>query len=127
MKMSSKIAGYLEIVGLIVIVISSLAWVLHLEWVPIVYTLGTIVFAIGRMAVQRTIPSCNLTVNRLKRQRTFAVFVILFSAMLMSMEPGWYLGYNFYLTKSAWLVPFIVFVIIEVYTAFRLPSALKKC
>ena len=132
--MSSKIAGYLEIIGLVTLVVSSMAWMSHGEWVPYVYTLGAVIFAVGRLTVQQTIGSDNIsdaklriTVKRLLRQRSFAVFALLFSAMLMFMQPGWYLGNNFYLTRFAWFVPFLVFVIIEVYTAFRLPSVLKKC
>ena len=132
--MSSKIAGYLEIVGLVTLVVSSMAWMSHGEWVPYVYTLGAVIFAIGRLTVQQTIGSDNIsdaklriTVKRLLRQRSFAVFALLFSAMLMFMQPGWYLGNNLYLTRFAWFVPFLVFVIVEVYTAFRLPSVLKKC
>lgn len=124
--MSNKVAGYLEIAGLTTIAVASMAWISHSVWVSFVYTTGTVIFAIGRLAVQQTIKAEGITVKRLLRQRTFAVFVLLFSAMLMFMEPGWYFGYNFYLTKFAWFIPFLIFVIIEVYTAFRLPSALKK-
>ena len=124
--MNNKVAGYLEIAGLITIIAASMAWISHSAWVSFVYTAGAVIFAIGRLAVQQTIKAESLTVKRLLRQRTFAVFALLFSAMLMFMEPGWYFGYNFYLTKFAWFIPFLVFVIIEVYTAFRLPSALKK-
>jgi len=124
---NNKIAGYIEIIGLTIVVVASALWIFRMEWVSALYACGTVVFAIGRLMIQRTIKADNITAKRLLRQRTFAVFVLLFSSILMFMQPGWYFGYNFYLTKSAWLVPFVVFVIIEVYTAFRLPVVLKKC
>ncbi len=125
--MKTKLAGYLEAVGLTVVVISSFAWILHLQWIVYVYFVGTLLFAIGRLAVQQKIKNDSITVKRLLRQRTFAVFVLLFSAMLMFTEPGWYFGYNLYITSFSWFVPFLVFVVIEVYTTFRLSSVLKKC
>lgn len=120
-----KFAGYSEIIGLTIVVIASALWITHIGWVPTLFACGAVVFAIGRLLVQRTIKTDNITAKRLVRQRTFAVFVLLFSSVLMFMQPGWYFG-NLYLTASSWLVPFIVFVVIEVYTAFRLPSLLKK-
>lgn len=123
---NDKLCGLLELGGLTVVVIASAMWITHMAIVPYLFALGTVVFAVGRMMVQRTIKSDSLTVKRLLRQRTFAVFALLFSAALMFARPGYYFGYNLYLQASSWLVPFIVFVVIEVYTAFRLPAALKK-
>jgi hypothetical protein len=31
-----------------------------------------------------------------------------------------------YLRSTAWLIPFVVFVVIELYTAFRIPARIKK-
>ena len=63
-------------------------------------------------------------VKRLYRQRTFGVVVALLSALVMNMEPGFYLGY--YFPRTTWLVLFLVFAVFEVYTAFRIPAAEEK-
>lgn len=123
---NNKISGLLELCGLCIVVVASAMWITRMDFVPYLFAFGTVGFAIGRMMVQHEMKSDNVTVKRLLRQRTFAVFALLFSAVLMFAHPGYYFGYNVYLQASSWLVPFIVFVVIEVYTAFRLPIALKK-
>ncbi len=122
----NKISGLLELGGLTVVVIASAMWITRMDFVPYLFAFGAVFFAIGRMMVQQEMRSDSIAVKRLLRQRTFAVFALLFSSVLMFVHPGYYFGYNVYLQASSWLVPFIVFVVIEVYTAFRLPIALKK-
>ena len=42
----------------------------------------------------------------------------------MNLKGGFYFG--MYLRPSAWLITFVIFVVIEVYTAFRIPNQIKK-
>ncbi|MCR5313069.1 MAG: hypothetical protein K6E54_05380 [Bacteroidaceae bacterium] len=122
----NKIMGYVEILGETVVTLAAALWITKQEWVPYVFAAGTIIFAVGRLAVQQQMKEDSITLKRLYRQRAFAVFVLLACAALMFAKNGFYFGYNVYITNSSWLLLFIVFVIIEVYTAFRIPSELKK-
>jgi len=122
----NKFLGYVEAAGETIVVLASALWITGSVFVPYVFALGAVIFAVGRLSVQKTIKADTVAVKRLLRQRTIAVFLLLASAALMFAKPGFYFGYNLYLTKSSWLVLFIVFVIIEVYTVFRLSNELKK-
>lgn len=122
----NRLMGYVEMAGETMVVLASALWITRMPWVMYVFAIGAVVFAVGRLSVQRSFQTADVVVRRLLRQRTFAVFMLLGSAALMFARPGFYFGYNVYLTPSSWLVLFVVFVVIEVYTAFRLPNALKK-
>ena len=123
---SEKVLGYMEMTGETLVVIASALWITQMAWVPYVFACGAIVFAIGRM-MQNT-ETDNLTLRRLYRQRHMGIIILLITAAVMFLHPGFYnvMGYNVHVAKSTWLITFIVFCIIEVYTAFRIPNVIKK-
>lgn len=129
--MSQKFLGYLEVVGETIVVIAAALWVTHSEVVAYVFAAGTVLFAIGRLAqnwdavLSETPPQKRLNMRRLLRQRNIGMILLMVAAVLMFVRHSYHLGQNVYLFLSSWIVPFTCFVVIEVYTAFRMPYLMK--
>jgi hypothetical protein len=64
-----------------------------------------------------------LTMRRLYHQRVFGIVALILSTVLMWLPVGFYAG--MYVGKTSWLIPFVFFVVVEVYTVFRI-SAVEK-
>ena len=64
-----------------------------------------------------------LTLRRLYHQRVFGMVALVLAAIVMWLPSGFYA--SLYVTPSSWLMPFVLFVAIEVYTVFRV-SAVEK-
>jgi hypothetical protein len=64
-----------------------------------------------------------LTMRRLYHQRVFGIVALILATVFMWLPVGFYAG--MYVGKTAWLIPFVFFVVVEVYTVFRI-SAVEK-
>jgi hypothetical protein len=64
-----------------------------------------------------------LTMRRLYHQRVFGVVALILATLMMWLPTGFYAG--MYLGKTSWLIPFVFFAVVEVYTVFRI-SAVEK-
>ncbi|MCH5175798.1 MAG: hypothetical protein J1F40_07915 [Prevotellaceae bacterium] len=124
-----KIWGYVEITGEALVVVGAVAWLPVREAAPWLFALGVILFAAGRFLqtpfyqkYEERDPR-ELTLRRLYNQRVIGMVALVLSAMLMFMPVGFY--YGLYLGATSWLVMFVVFVVVEVYTVFRI-SAVDK-
>lgn len=114
--MSNK---YLEIIaglGEILILAGTATWITGWWCSAYILAIGAVLFAVGRL-FERHPETNSIVLRRLYRQQTIGVFMVLISAGMM-------LFYSY--SRTGWLVPFIVFVVVETYTAFRIPSELKK-
>lgn len=123
----NNIYSRIALTGEIIVLIASALWIINISWVGYLFALGATMFAIGRFHEDfkaMNNPKASITVRRLYRQRTLGTAVLLFAGIVMNLPQGFYLG--MYLTRSVWIIPFTVFVILEVYTAFRIPSAEKN-
>jgi hypothetical protein len=126
-----KKLGYMEIAGEFLIVFCALLWISRLTFVPYFFALGTVLFSIGRLAqgndhILAEIPeSKRLQATRLLRQRYFGIVFLFIASALMFAKTPMHLFQGIYIMKSSWLVPFICFTVIEVYTAFRIPQLSK--
>ena len=129
--MSSKVLGYMELCGETVVVLAAALWITHAGWVPPLFAVGAVLFAVGRLAQGReailaeTPQAKRLNMRRLLRQRNVGILLLLMPATLMFVRQTWYLGQDIYVFPSSWLVPFTCFVVIEAYTAFRIPMLMK--
>ena len=112
--------------GETLVVISAALWITQMPWVPYLFAVGAVVFAVGRF--MQPIDDTTVTLKRLFRQRQLGVIFLLLTAAVMFLRPGFYyvMGYNVFVAKSTWLITFVIFCILEVYTAFRIPNELKK-
>lgn len=124
-----KFLGYVEIVGEVLVAAGAVAWLPVPVIASSVFCLGVVVFAVGRFAqtpfYQKygVMDSKELTMRRLYHQRVFGIVALVLSAVLMCLPQGFYFG--MYVAPSSWLVLFVIFVVLEVYTAFRI-SAVEK-
>lgn len=117
--------------GEFLVVFCALLWISRMLWVPYGFALGTILFSIGRLAqgnegiLTETPEKNHLTMIRLIRQRNISIVFLMLSAVFMLVKTPMHLYEGFYLLKSSWLVPFICFTVIEVYTTFRMSYLTK--
>ncbi len=107
---------YLANLGEILVIIGAAVWITGWKGAAYVFTAGTVMFAVGRL-LEKHPETQNIVLRRLYRQQTIGVFMLMVAAgMMLFYTPA----------RSAWLIPFIVFTIVELYSAFRIPSELKK-
>lgn len=128
-----KFLGIIEVVGLCLVMVAACVWVLPKEdtrfWAAVTMSVGTVALTLGRfmqtpfyLKYPVTDPK-ELTLRRLYHQRVFGIIGLILAAIFMWMPVGFYAG--MYVGKTAWLIPFVFFVVVEVYTVFRI-SAVEK-
>ena len=129
--MSRKLLGYMEMVGETLVVLAAALWVTYNDTIPYLFAIGTVLFAIGRLAqgqdaiLAETPQQKQLNMRRLLRQRNIGVIMLMITAIFMFVRHTHHLGQNIYVFPSSWLVPFTCFVVIEVYTTFRISHLMK--
>ena len=106
----------LTLAGETIVLIGAVMWSWNPDWAVYTFVTGTCLFFAGSMLTPNN--DENMVVKRLHTQQKAGALILLLAAITMTATPTWFLGY--YVTKSAWLIPFVAFVIIEVYTTFRL-------
>lgn len=128
-----KILGIIEVVGLTLVVVAAALWAFPMENLRSLslwgMSLGTVALVVGRfmqtpfhLKYPVTDP-CELTLRRLYHQRVFGIVALILATVMMWLPVGFYAG--MYLGKTSWLIPFVFFVVVEVYTVFRI-SAVEK-
>ncbi len=128
-----KILGIIEVVGLCLVLVAACLWVLPKEdtrlLAAILLAVGTVALAVGRFMQTPfylkypMTDSRELTLRRLYHQRVFGMVGLFLATLFMWLPTGFYSG--LYLGPTAWLIPFVFFVVVEVYTVFRI-SAVEK-
>ena len=130
MKSFLRLSGY---IGPVLLVLSALLFILlnsYALWIRILFTIGVVFLTINRFFGnesdwhQSKRSDKPLTLRRLYRQRCVGVIVLYLSVLLLFLPVGFYYGY--YLRRISWLLPFIVFTVIELYSAFRIPAVEKE-
>ena len=128
-----KILGIMEVVGLTLVVVAAALWAFPMENLRSLslwgMSLGTVTLVVGRfmqtpfyLKYPVTDPR-ELTLRRLYHQRVFGIVALILATVMMWLPVGFYAG--MYLGKTSWLIPFVFFVVVEVYTVFRI-SAVEK-
>ena len=91
--------------------------------------LTTVLLALGRLLPKPFYQNYlshdprNLTLRRLYHQRVYGIIALAVAAALMLTPADFYFG--LWVGRSSWMLPFVFFVVVEVYTAFRIPRAEK--
>ena len=129
----AKILGIIEVVGLTLVVLAVALWALPQEgtrsFAAVGLAVGTVALVIGRFLQTPFYlkyamnDSRELTMRRLYHQRVFGIVALILATVMMWLPVGFYAG--MYLGKTSWLIPFVFFVVVEVYTVFRI-SAVEK-
>ena len=128
-----KILGIIEVVGLTLVVVAAALWAFPMENLRSLslwgMSLGSVALVVGRfmqtpfyLKYPVTDPR-ELTLRRLYHQRVFGIVALILATVMMWLPVGFYAG--MYLGKTSWLIPFVFFVVVEVYTVFRI-SAVEK-
>ena len=124
-KLSINIAN----TGETLVVLGAALWITGWAPTPYIFAFGTLLFAIGRLLEPRP-QDAGITLRRLFTMRFIGIIVLAISAALMfvyeslnGIEVGDYVVNS---TPAAWLLPFFIFVVLEVYTTFRIAYELKK-
>ncbi len=110
---------YLEIIaglGEIMVLIGTATWITNWAASGYVFAVGSLLFTAGRL-LQNHPDTQNIVLRRLYRQQAIGAIMSVISAGMMLFYPY---------SRTGWLVPFIIFVVFETYTAFRIPAELKK-
>ena len=107
---------YLANLGEILVIIGAAVWITGWSGAAYVFAVGTVMFAAGRL-LEKHPETQNVVLRRLYRQQAIGVCMLMVAAGLMLFYTP---------SRTAWLIPFIIFTVVELYSAFRIPSELKK-
>lgn len=124
-----KTLGYIELAGLTAVCAGAASWIANHDLGGILTAIGMIALLIGRFfqtpfyAKYSLNDPKELTHRRLYHQRVFGIIALILATALMFTPQGFYFGV--WVGKMSWLVMFVIFAVIEVYTAFRI-SAVDK-
>lgn len=92
------------------------------HYTAIVFTAGALCF--GSMQLLQRYDGRNIVIRRLRRQQILGAFFLMFSAAFLIMKQ-YHVG-PIPIRGDEWKIALIVAVILELYTAFRIPAELEK-
>ena len=109
----SKIYQIVQGVGAVLLLVGAMLQITRWELSPILYTIGAVMFAY--VQVMSRYEGKNLIIRRLRRQQILGAVLLVFAGILM------------FVTKhNEWVLCLTIAAILELYTAFRIPSELEK-
>ena len=109
----SKIYQIIQGVGAVLLLVGAMLQITRWELSPIIYTLGAVMFAY--VQVMSRYEGKNLIVRRLRRQQILGAVLLVFAGVLM-----------FVTEHNEWVLCLTIAAVLELYTAFRIPSELEK-
>ena len=109
----SKIYQIVQGVGAVLLLVGAMLQITRWELSPILYTIGAVMFAY--VQIMTRYEGKNLIIRRLRRQQILGAVLLVFAGVLM------------FVTKhNEWVLCLTIAAILELYTAFRIPSELEK-
>ena len=84
------------------------------ELSPYIYTVGAVLFAYVQVMMGRY-DGKNLIIRRLRRQQIIGAALLVFAGVLM-----------FTSKRNEWIVCLTIAAVLQLYTAYRIPSELEK-
>ena len=103
----------MQMTGAVLLLIGAMLQITRWELAPVLYTIGAVLFAY--VQVMSRYEGKNLIIRRLRRQQILAAVLLVFTGVLM-----------FVTRHNEWVLCLTIAAILELYTAFRIPSELKK-
>ena len=103
----------IQMVGAVLLLVGAMLQITRWELSPYIYTLGAVMFAY--IQVMSRYDGKNLRIRRLRRQQIIGAVLLVFAGVLM-----------FVTRHNEWVLCLTVAAILELYTAFRIPSELEK-
>ena len=103
----------MQMTGAVLLLIGAMLQITRWELAPVLYTIGAVLFAY--VQVMSRYEGKNLIIRRLRRQQILAAVLLVFAGVLM-----------FVTRHNEWVLCLTIAAILELYTAFRIPSELEK-
>ena len=110
----NKTYSLIQMVGAVLLLVGAMLQITHWALSPYIYTLGAVLFAYVQVVMSRY-EGKNLIIRRLRRQQILAAVLLVFAGVLM-----------FVTRHNEWVLCLTIAAILELYTAFRIPSELEK-
>ena len=107
--------GYtiIQMVGAVLLLVGAMLQITRWEMAPVLYLIGSVLFAY--VQVMSRYEGKNLIVRRLRRQQIIGAVLLVFAGVLM-----------FVTRHNEWVLCLSAAAVIQLYTAFRIPSELEK-
>ena len=107
--------GYqvIQIVGALLLLLGAMLQITRWELSPIIYTIGAVMFAY--VQVMSRYEGKNLIIRRLRRQQILGAVLLVFAGVLM-----------FVTRHNEWVLCLSAAAVLQLYTAFRIPSEMEK-
>lgn len=103
----------MQIVGAVLLLVGAVLQITRWEFATYMYTLGAVLFAY--VQVMSRYEGKNLIIRRLRRQQILGAILLVFAGVLM-----------FTSKHNEWMVCLTIAAVLELYTAYRIPSELEK-
>lgn len=102
-----------QVVGAVLLLVGAMLQITRWELSPYIYTVGAVMFAY--VQVMSRYEGQNLIVRRLRRQQVLGAVLLVFAGVLM-----------FVTRHNEWVLCLSAVAVLQLYTAFRIPSELEK-
>ena len=109
----NKAYSIILIVGAVLLLVGAMLQITRWELAPVLYTVGAVMFAY--VQVMGRYDGKNLIIRRLRRQQILGAVLLVFAGVLM-----------FVTHHNEWVLCLSVAAVLQLYTAFRIPSELEK-
>lgn len=114
--MKNKVCIYLANFGEVLVIVGAAIWITGWSGASYIFAVGALLFAVGRLMEVHP-ETQSVVLRRLYKQQAIGIFMLFASVGMMFFYPY---------SRTGWLLPFVVFVVLEVYSAFRIPAVMKK-
>ena len=109
----SKLYQIVQMLGAVMLLVGAMLQITRWELSPVIYILGAVMFAY--VQVMSRYEGKNLIIRRLRRQQILGAVLLVFAGVLM-----------FVTNHNEWILCLTIAAILELYTAFRIPSEIEK-
>lgn len=109
----NKAYQLIQVVGAVLLLVGAMLQITRWELSPYLYTIGAVLFAY--VQVMSRYEGKNLIIRRLRRQQILGAVLLVFAGVLM-----------FVTRHNEWVLSLTIAAILELYTAYRIPSELEK-
>ena len=108
-----KVHQVIQVLGAVLLLVGAMLQITRWEVSPYLYTIGAVMFAY--VQVMSRYEGQNLIVRRLRRQQVLGAVLLVFAGVLM-----------FVTRHNEWVLCLSAAAVLQLYTAFRIPSELEK-
>ena len=120
MKSIGKIQNILSIAGGVLLLVGAMTYITGSVYSFYIYAVGALCFS--GVQIWSGYDGDNIVVKRLRFQQVVGAILLLCTAVFMAMQT-----FDFgFARRNEWMVCLSIACVLELYTAFRLPSELEK-